>query len=56
MAASRPPVTVTVTGTNDTPVIAVIGSDSAAATLTESYNTLSKTGTLTVTDADLTMR
>ena len=47
------PVIVTVTGTNDTPVIAVAGSDSAAATLTESYKTLSTTGTLTVTDVDL---
>src|SRR6185312_15607188 len=33
-------VVVVVTGTNDTPAIAVAGSDSAAATLTESYKTL----------------
>ena len=46
-------VTITVHGTEDAPVIEVIGSDSAAATLTESYKTLSKTGTLTVTDADI---
>ena len=46
-------VTITVQGTEDTPVIAVGVGDSAAATLTESYKTLSTTGTLTVTDADI---
>ena len=46
-------VVIVVTGTNDTPEIAVAGSDSAAATLTESYKTLSTAGTLTVTDVDL---
>src|SRR6185437_9737102 len=46
-------VVILVTGTNDTPVITVSGTDSAAATLTESQIPLSKMGTLTVTDVDL---
>ncbi|MEZ6135353.1 MAG: VCBS domain-containing protein [Pirellulaceae bacterium] len=47
-------VTVTITGSNDTPDILVSVGDSAAETLTETNATLSSSGTLTVNDADLT--
>ena len=47
-------VTVTITGTNDTPNVFVDISDSAAETLTESGVTLTSTGTLSVVDVDLT--
>ena len=45
--------TITVTGTNDAPVIGVLENDSAAAALSETNAGLSISGTLTVTDADL---
>ncbi|MEP9397618.1 VCBS domain-containing protein, partial [Mesorhizobium sp. KR2-14] len=44
--------TVVISGTNDAPVIDLVGSDSAAATLTETDAGLKTCGTLTVTDAD----
>ncbi len=47
-------VTITVTGTNDTPDISVQAGDSAAETLAETNTTLTSTGTLSVTDVDLT--
>ncbi|WP_158271680.1 VCBS domain-containing protein [Limnohabitans sp. 2KL-1] len=47
-------VTITITGSNDAPVISVGGSDSAAKTLTETNAALSTSGTLSVTDVDLT--
>ena len=43
---------ITITGTNDAPVISVVGGDSALAELTETNARLTATGTLTVTDAD----
>jgi VCBS repeat-containing protein len=46
-------VSVTVTGTNGAPVISVLGSDSASADLTETDSGLAVSGTLTVTDQDL---
>lgn len=46
-------VTITINGTNDAPVIALVSTDSAAKTLTETDSPLSTSGTLTVTDADL---
>jgi VCBS repeat-containing protein len=46
-------VSVTVTGTNDAPNIQVITTDSAAASLNETNAGLNATGTLTVTDVDL---
>ncbi|MER8811354.1 VCBS domain-containing protein, partial [Mesorhizobium australicum] len=46
-------VTITVTGSNDAPVITVAGSDSAAKTLAETNAGLGTSGTLTVTDVDL---
>ena len=45
--------TITVTGTNDAPVIGMLENDSAAAVLSETNAGLSTSGTLTVTDADL---
>ena len=45
-------VTVTVTGTNDDPVIAIVDTDDAAVTLAETNSGLTTSGTLTVTDAD----
>ncbi|WP_255303328.1 VCBS domain-containing protein, partial [Cobetia sp. 5-11-6-3] len=47
-------VTVTITGDNDAPVIRVDADDSAAASLTEANAPLSATGTLSVSDVDLT--
>ncbi|MDP1562665.1 MAG: VCBS domain-containing protein, partial [Pirellulaceae bacterium] len=47
-------VVITINATNDVPVITVGGGDSAAETLVETNATLSTTGTLTVTDLDLT--
>jgi len=47
-------VTFTITGTNDAPVIQLVTTDSAAASLTETNAGLSTSGTLTVTDVDLT--
>ncbi|EMB19110.1 protein containing Cadherin domain protein [Rhodopirellula europaea 6C] len=47
-------VTVTITGTNDTPDVFVDTGDSAAETLTETDTTLTSSGTLTVSDLDLT--
>jgi VCBS repeat-containing protein len=46
---------VTITGTNDDPVISLEGTDSSSATLTDTAapDDLSATGTLTVTDVDL---
>ena len=46
-------VTITITGTNDAPVITVGGGDSAAETLAETNAALAVTGTLTVVDIDL---
>ena len=46
--------TISFSGTNDAPVISIVGSDSAAASFNETNGGLSKTGTLTVTDADTT--
>ena len=45
-------VTLTITGTNDAPVIAVFGTDTASATIAETNAGLTRSGTLTVTDAD----
>jgi VCBS repeat-containing protein len=47
-------VVITINGTNDAPVISVESGDSAAASLTETNATLATSGTLTVTDLDLT--
>jgi VCBS repeat-containing protein len=47
-------VTITITGTNDLPLITVGSGDSAAETLTETNATLTSSGTLTVSDLDLT--
>ncbi len=47
-------VLITINGTNDAPVISVESGDSAAESLTETNATLSTSGTLTVTDLDLT--
>ena len=47
-------VTITITGTNDAPIISVEDGDSVGANLTESNVGLTDSGTLTVGDADLT--
>ena len=47
-------VTLTLTGTSDGPVISIGAGDSAASTLTEGNAALSSSGTLSVTDLDLT--
>src|SRR5262249_4954408 len=52
-ASSTQLVTITITGTNDAPVIAVGAGDSAGTGLTETNAGLTTNGTLTVTDADL---
>ena len=44
---------ITITGTNDAPVISVVTTDSAAKTLNETNAALSSSGTLTVVDADI---
>ena len=44
---------ITITGTNDAPVITVVGTDSAAETLAETNAALTTSGTLTVVDLDL---
>ncbi len=46
--------TITVHGTNDAPVISLTGTDSDAATLSETNAGLSTSGTLTLTDIDTT--
>ena len=46
-------VTIVITGSEDAPVISVVGVDSTTKTLAESNAALSTSGTLTVTDADL---
>ena len=46
-------VMITITGTNDGPVITVVGTDSAAETLAETNAALATSGTLTVVDLDL---
>ena len=46
-------VTVTITGTNDAPVISVGAGDSAAETVAETNAGLTESGTLTVVDVDL---
>ncbi|HET9716230.1 MAG TPA: VCBS domain-containing protein [Pseudolabrys sp.] len=46
-------VTVTITGTEDAPDISIVGTDSAGKTLNEVNAPLSTSGTLTVTDVDL---
>ena len=45
--------TIAITGSEDAPVISVVGVDSTTKTLAESNAALSTSGTLTVTDADL---
>ncbi|MBR9754013.1 MAG: tandem-95 repeat protein, partial [Gammaproteobacteria bacterium] len=47
-------VSITINGTNDVPVIAIEGDDSAAESLTETDAPLSTTGTLSVSDLDTT--
>ncbi|QQK64438.1 tandem-95 repeat protein [Cobetia sp. cqz5-12] len=47
-------VSITISGTNDAPVIAIEGDDSAAETLTETDATLTTSGTLSVSDLDTT--
>ena len=47
-------ITVTIEGTNDAPVISIVGSDSAAEAISETSTTLTTSGTLTVTDLDTT--
>ncbi len=47
-------IVITINGTNDAPVISVESGDSAAESLTETNATLTTSGTLTVTDLDLT--
>ncbi|MDH2446797.1 VCBS domain-containing protein [Cobetia sp. 2AS] len=44
--------TITINGSNDAPVIAIEGDDSAAETLTETDDTLATAGTLSVSDLD----
>ena len=46
-------VTIVITGSEDAPVISVVGVDSTTKTLAESNAALSTSGTLTVTDVDL---
>ena len=46
-------VSITVTGTNDSPIISLKESDSDSASLPETEDVLSTSGTLTVTDVDL---
>src|SRR5262249_15429020 len=52
-ASDTQTITVTITGTNDAPDIHLVTTDSAAAALTETNAALSASGTLTVTDADV---
>ena len=47
-------ITVNVAGSNDLPVVTVVGADSAALPLTETNAGLTGSGTLSVTDVDLT--
>ncbi|WP_218015204.1 VCBS domain-containing protein, partial [Cobetia sp. 5-11-6-3] len=47
-------VSITINGSNDAPVIAIEGDDSAAESLTESDATLSTSGTLSISDLDTT--
>ena len=51
-ATGSRPVVITVTGTNDAPVISLVTTDSAAATLPETNAGLANNGTLTVVDLD----
>src|SRR5207249_4019937 len=46
-------VTITITGTNDAPVISVLSGDSDAKGLTETNAGLTSSGTLSVSDADV---
>ena len=46
-------VVITINGTNDAPLITVGGGDAASAAIAETNTTLTSSGTLTVTDADL---
>ena len=46
-------VVITINGTNDAPLITVGGGDAASAAMAETNTTLTGSGTLTVTDADL---
>ena len=46
-------VAVTITGTNDTPTISLVTTDSASATFTETNSGLTQSGTLTAVDPDL---
>ena len=51
--ASTQDVTVTITGTNDAPLISVQTGNSASAPLSETNTTLTSSGTLTIRDVDL---
>ncbi|MDO6671026.1 VCBS domain-containing protein, partial [Cobetia amphilecti] len=53
-ATAEQVVSITINGTNDVPVIAIEGDDSAAESLTETDAPLSTTGTLSVSDLDTT--
>ncbi|MBU3008433.1 VCBS domain-containing protein [Cobetia amphilecti] len=53
-ATAEQVVSITINGTNDAPVIAIEGDDSAAESLTETDAPLSTTGTLSVSDLDTT--
>ncbi|KPM75254.1 VCBS domain-containing protein, partial [Cobetia sp. UCD-24C] len=53
-ATAEQVVQITINGTNDAPVIAIEGDDSAAESLTETDAPLSTTGTLSVSDLDTT--
>ncbi|MCO7237236.1 VCBS domain-containing protein, partial [Cobetia sp. Dlab-2-U] len=53
-ATAEQVVQITINGTNDTPVIAIEGDDSASESLTETDDTLATSGTLSVSDLDTT--
>ncbi|MBR9754343.1 MAG: hypothetical protein GYB56_06270, partial [Gammaproteobacteria bacterium] len=53
-ATAEQVVSITINGTNDTPVIAIEGDDSAAESLTETDAPLTTAGTLSVSDLDTT--
>ncbi|MDH2296098.1 VCBS domain-containing protein, partial [Cobetia sp. 1AS1] len=53
-ATAEQVVSITINGTNDAPVIAIDGDDSAAESLTETDDTLTTSGTLSVSDLDTT--
>ncbi|NHH87135.1 Calcium-binding lectin RapA2 [Cobetia sp. MB87] len=53
-ATAEQVVSITINGTNDAPVIAIEGDDSASESLTETDDTLTTAGTLSVSDLDTT--